>query len=95
VNPPADNVGNERLVPFPPARDFARRALADTSDMSSSTLDMSYAPVPRLLLVHCATVDDARPSAYSRLEEELGDSFARMLVSALANPQGIRGSSSP
>jgi hypothetical protein len=63
--------------------------------MSSSSVESSYAPVPRLLLVHCATVDDTRPSAYARLEEELGHSFARLLVSALANPQGIRGSSSP
>ena len=58
-------------------------------------LESSSAPVPRLLLAHCAVIDDARPSAYTRLQEELGDSFARLLVSALANPQGIRGSSSP
>jgi hypothetical protein len=93
--PPAHNVGNDASSPFPPARDFARRAPADTRGMSSSTLDMSNAPVPRLLLMHCAVLDDARPTAYARLEEELGDSFARMLVSALASPQGIRGSSSP
>jgi hypothetical protein len=61
----------------------------------SSTLEFDYAPVPRLLLAHCASFDDARPTAYARLQEELGDNFARMLVSALANPQGIRGSSSP
>jgi hypothetical protein len=64
--------------------------------MSSSILESYYAPVPRLLLEHCASFDDdARPSAYARLEEELGDSFARLLVSALASPQGVRGSSSP
>jgi len=62
--------------------------------MSSSNVD-SNVPVPRLLLAHCASVDDGRPSAYSRLEAELGDSLARLLVSALANPHGIRGSSSP
>jgi hypothetical protein len=61
----------------------------------TSVVEPEYAPVPRLLLAHCASFDDARPSAYARLEAELGDSFARLLVSALANPQGIRGSSSP
>ena len=89
------DVGSDVPTPFPPARDFVRGALADTADMTSSTLESSYAPVPRRLLVHCTSFDDARPSAYARLEEELGDSFARLLVSALANPQGIRGSSSP
>jgi hypothetical protein len=49
----------------------------------------------RLLWSHWIAIDDARSSAYARLEEELGDKMARMLVSALASPQGIRGSSSP
>ncbi len=48
-----------------------------------------------LLLVHCAAVVDERPSAYSRLEEEVGDDLARLLVYELAGPDGRRGSSSP
>lgn len=48
-----------------------------------------------LLLVHCAAVCDERPTAYSRLEQVLGDDLARMLVFALVGPQGRRGSSSP
>jgi hypothetical protein len=48
-----------------------------------------------LLLVHCATVADERPSAYTRLEQQLGGDLARLLVFALAGPQGRRGSSSP
>ena len=59
----------------------------------SSAVKSEYAPVPRLLLEHCALVDDARPSAYTRLEDKLG--LARVLVFALASPQGVRGSSSP
>jgi hypothetical protein len=43
----------------------------------------------------CVSVDDGGPSAYARLEAELGANLARMLVSALARPQGVRGSSSP
>ena len=95
MNPSHRNVGSDASTPFPPARDFLGPAHADTRDMSSAMVESSYAPVPRRLLVHCTSFDDARPSAYARLEEELGDSFARLLVSALANPQGIRGSSSP
>jgi hypothetical protein len=48
-----------------------------------------------LLLVHCAAVFDERPSAYSRLEQQLGGELTRLLVYALASPQGVRGSSSP
>jgi hypothetical protein len=48
-----------------------------------------------LLLVHCAAVNDERPSAYTRLEQAVGGELARLLVSALAAPQGLRGSSSP
>ena len=48
-----------------------------------------------LLLVHCATVTEERPSAYSRLEDALGARFARLLVFALSGSYGRRGSSSP
>ena len=48
-----------------------------------------------LLLVHCAAVSDDRPSAYDRLEQEIGGKLARLLVFALVGPQGRRGSSSP
>jgi hypothetical protein len=48
-----------------------------------------------LLLVHCAAVCDERPTAFSRLEEQLGGDLARLLVFALVGPQGRRGSSSP
>jgi hypothetical protein len=48
-----------------------------------------------LLLVHCAAVADERPSAFTRLEQQLGGELARLLVRALASPQGVRGSSSP
>ncbi len=48
-----------------------------------------------LLLAHCAAVVDDRPSAYQRLEQELGGELARLLVFALVGPQGRRGSSSP
>jgi hypothetical protein len=48
-----------------------------------------------LLLLHCAAVTDERPSAYSRLEDEVGDDLARLLVFALVGRQGRRGSSSP
>jgi hypothetical protein len=48
-----------------------------------------------LLLIHCAAVTDERPTAYSRLEDELGGELAHLLVFALVGPQGRRGSSSP
>jgi hypothetical protein len=48
-----------------------------------------------LLLVHCAPALDERPSAYLRLEQQVGGDLARLLVSALAGSQGRRGSSSP
>jgi hypothetical protein len=48
-----------------------------------------------LLLAHCSAVSDERPSAYSRLEQQLGGELARLLVVALSGPQGLRGSSSP
>jgi hypothetical protein len=48
-----------------------------------------------LLLVHCPAVCDERPTAFSRLEEQLGGDLARLLVFALVGPQGRRGSSSP
>jgi len=48
-----------------------------------------------LLLAHCHPVLHERPSAYERLQERVGDDLARLLVFALAGPQGRRGSSSP
>jgi len=48
-----------------------------------------------LLLAHCASISYERPSAFMRLEAALGDDFARMLVAALAEPQGRGGSASP
>ena len=60
---------------------------------------MSVQPQPmrgaNLLLAHCAAVVDERESAYNRLEHALGGELARLLVFALAGPQGRRGSSSP
>ena len=45
-----------------------------------------------LLLRHCAALDEwvERPPAYRRLEELVGDDFARMLVAALAGPRRDR-----
>jgi hypothetical protein len=51
-----------------------------------------------LILRHCAVLGrlaEARPSAADRLHEALGDDLARLLVFALAQGQGRRGSSSP
>jgi hypothetical protein len=48
-----------------------------------------------LLLVHCAALDGARPTAFARLEAAIGGDLARRLVLALSGPQGLRGSSSP
>jgi hypothetical protein len=48
-----------------------------------------------LLLVHCAALDSATPSAFSRLEASIGKDLARLLVFALVGRQGRRGSSSP
>lgn len=63
--------------------------------MTSTTLDPSGGHVPARLLAHICEVESARPDAYTRLREELGDHLARILVFALANPQGRGGSSSP
>jgi hypothetical protein len=63
--------------------------------MSSTTADPTGSHVPARLLAHFCEVDAARPDAYTRLREELGDHFARILVFALADSQGRRGSSSP
>ena len=63
--------------------------------MTSSIVDPTGAHLPARLLAHFSEVDVARPDAYTRLREELGDHFARVLVFALATPQGRRGSSSP
>jgi hypothetical protein len=48
-----------------------------------------------LLLAHCSRLPMERESAYTRLEHELGGDLTRLLVFALARPQGRRGSSSP
>jgi hypothetical protein len=51
-----------------------------------------------LLLHHCAGIGqvDERPSARTRLEQELGCELTELLVAALApGCQGLRGSSSP
>jgi hypothetical protein len=42
-----------------------------------------------LLLRHCLALTDEveRPRAYERLQELVGDDFARMLVLALAGPR--------
>jgi hypothetical protein len=54
---------------------------------------MHYCSLPQgergaeLLLEHCVALtrqDDLRPSAFLRLEEELGNELARRLVDALA-----------
>ena len=87
-------VGTETPIPFPPARDLASCARADTGWMS-----MSFEPhcprVPALLLVHCSEFEARHPSAYARLVAELGDNLAQMLVFALAGPHSRLGSSSP
>lgn len=62
--------------------------------MCSSSAD-SNPPGPWFHHADYASSDDVRPSAYARLAEEVGDTMARMLVSALANSHGVRGSSSP
>jgi hypothetical protein len=48
-----------------------------------------------LLLAHCSAVPGGRPSAFTRLEREVGEELARLLVFALTGPQGRRGSSAP
>jgi hypothetical protein len=48
-----------------------------------------------LLLVHCAAIYDERPSAYDRLQDEVGGELARLLLFALSGPHGRRASSSP
>ena len=45
--------------------------------------------------MHCSAVSDERESARTRLERTLGGELARLLLFALASPQGRRGSSSP
>jgi hypothetical protein len=44
-----------------------------------------------LLLVHCAALDAATPSAFSRLEASIGKELARLLVFALVGRQRRRG----
>ena len=48
-----------------------------------------------LLLVHCAAVGDAGPTAYARLEAAVGGELARLLLFALTGAHGRLGSSSP
>lgn len=51
-----------------------------------------------LLLYHCAVLgryDEQRLPGRVRLEQALGSELARLLLAALAPPQGRRGSSSP
>jgi hypothetical protein len=48
-----------------------------------------------LLLVHCAALDSATPSAFARLEASIGKDLARLLVFALVGRQRRRGASSP
>jgi hypothetical protein len=46
-----------------------------------------------LLLEHCSALTDARPArppAYVRLEQALGNELARLLVAALATRRGQR-----
>ena len=48
---------------------------------------------PALLLEHCDVIDrsaEPRPPAFLRLEEELGNELARLLVGALAGRQNQR-----
>ena len=42
-----------------------------------------------LLLAHCAAFGDT-PNAYARVEEQLGEHLARLLVSGLSAPVGAR-----
>jgi hypothetical protein len=60
-----------------------------------SVLDSHPARGAALLLVHCSDYAEKFPSAYTRLEQEIGSPLARLLVGALIGPQGLRGSSSP
>lgn len=46
-----------------------------------------------LLLAHCDVLepfDDKRPSSFERLAGSIGDSLAKMLVSALSGDHGMR-----
>ena len=43
-----------------------------------------------LLLMHCRAVGNDGPSAFTRLQRELGDELARLLVFALSRPASRR-----
>jgi len=47
------------------------------------------------LLERLLGLGEERPSAYARLEDAVGDEFARLLMFALSGPHGRLGSSSP
>ena len=52
----------------------------------------------QLLIEHCTALTraaDSRPPAYRRLEEELGNDLARLLVVALAARRGARAAALP
>ena len=44
----------------------------------------------QLLLLHCNAVGNDGPSAFTRLQRELGDELARLLVFALSRPASRR-----
>ena len=48
-----------------------------------------------LLLAHCTALVAECGTARRRLEEQVGNDLARLLVYALAGGSGLRGSSSP
>jgi hypothetical protein len=48
-----------------------------------------------LLLAHCRLLDAPAPPPRRRLESQLGERFASLLVAALVPQTGRRGSSSP
>jgi hypothetical protein len=80
---------------FPPARDSA----AVASSRCQTQVMGAFQPQPlrgaELLLMHCTAASAERPSAFARLERELGGELTRKLLHALVGPQGRRGSSSP
>jgi hypothetical protein len=67
-------------------------------DIMSAAPAENYHRGTHLLLVHCAALDSAKPTAFARLESSIGKELARLLVYALVGRpgrQGRRGSSSP
>jgi hypothetical protein len=84
----------DRDSSLPPGIDTGGARPIPRLERPMSTFEPQPARGTGLLLAHCAFLGE-RPSAQMRLEAELGDEFARLLVAALATPQGRRGSSSP